>query len=284
MVVTEHIEDLREALAAVRASGRTIGFVPTMGALHEGHASLLSLAEGRGDAIVASVFVNPTQFNQASDLDQYPRTPGHDLNLLKQRGCSIAFIPEASAIYPDGLMRVHRNYGLASAVLEARHRPGHFDGVLTVVHRLFDLVRPDRAYFGEKDFQQLALVRRMVREENLGIEIISGPTIREQDGLAMSSRNVRLSASGRSAAAHIPRILFAMRNRQGEFDPPGLEQWGRGEFHVAPGIELQYLEIIDPETFAPVADWADSADPVLVCAALVDGVRLIDNLRLCAPQ
>jgi pantoate--beta-alanine ligase len=280
MVVSEHIEDLQLALNSFRSAGKRIGFVPTMGALHAGHVSLLALARQHCDVVVVSIFVNPTQFNQTSDLTHYPRTLEKDLEMLKANHCDVVFVPAVPEIYPDGLIRGHWDFGLLSSVLEGHFRPGHFDGVLTVVKRLFEIVQPQVAFFGEKDFQQLTHIRRMVKEEHMPVEIISGPTLREQDGLAMSSRNTRLTPEQRVLALHISRILYAMNDRRGEFDPPGLEQWGRAEFHVVPGMRLEYLEIIDGHSFSPLAEWSDSDYAVIVCAAYVGEVRLIDNIIL----
>jgi pantoate--beta-alanine ligase len=280
MIVIEQIEELRQLLDTHRQSGRRIGFVPTMGALHPGHASLLSLARKLNEVVVVSIFVNPTQFSESADLSRYPRTLDKDLSLLRENRCDVVFIPAVADIYPDGLVREHWDFGLRSSALEGHYRPGHFDGVLTVVKRLFAIVQPHDAYFGEKDFQQLALIRSLVRAENLPLEIHAGPTVRETDGLAMSSRNMRLSERDRIAAREISGILFAMRDRRGEFDPPALEQWGRAEFAAVPGIRLEYLEVIDGTSFAPVADWADSDYAVILCAAYVGEVRLIDNVIL----
>jgi pantoate--beta-alanine ligase len=280
MVVSEHIEDLQLTLNSSRSAGKRIGFVPTMGALHAGHVSLLALARQHCDIVVVSIFVNPTQFNQTSDLTHYPRTLEKDLEILKENLCDVVFVPSVPEIYPDGLLRRHWDFGLLSTVLEGHFRPGHFDGVLTVVKRLFEIVQPQYAFFGEKDFQQLAHIRRMVKEERMPVEIISGPTLREPDGLAMSSRNTRLTSDQRTLALHISRILFVMNERRVEFDPPGLEQWGRAEFHMIPGIRLEYLEVIDGHSFGPLAEWSDSDYPVIVCAAYVGEVRLIDNVIL----
>jgi pantoate--beta-alanine ligase len=280
MVVSEYIEDLQRALNSSRSAGKRIGFVPTMGALHAGHVSLLSLARTHCDVVVVSIFVNPTQFNQTSDLAHYPRTLEKDLEMLNANHCDVVFVPPVTEIYPDGLTRGHWDFGLLSSVLEGHFRPGHFDGVLTVVKRLFEIVQPGVAFFGEKDFQQLAHIRRMVKEEHLPVEIISGPTLRDPDGLAMSSRNARLTPEQRVLALNISRILYAMHDRRGEFDPPGLEQWGRAEFHLIPGIRLEYLEIIDGHSFSPLAEWSDSDYAVILCACYVEKIRLIDNLIL----
>lgn len=283
MVVAEHIEVLKDLLQKAVSEGKQVGFVPTMGALHAGHTSLIERARQECDLVVASIFVNPTQFNQTSDLTHYPRTLKEDLTLLEACGCDVAFVPAVPEIYPDGPIKAHWDFGLLSSALEGHFRPGHFDGVLTVVKRLFEIVTPHKAFFGEKDFQQLAHIRKMVEVESMDIHIVSCETVRDPDGLAMSSRNLRLSPDERKTALHISRILREMKDRAEEFDPPALEQWGRAEFHFTPGIRLEYLEITDGRTFAPVPDWADSDYPVILCAAYVGEVRLIDNLVIRQP-
>jgi len=280
MTVFEDIEGLSAALDNYRNQGYRIGFVPTMGALHPGHLSLMTLARTSCDVVVVSIFVNPTQFNQASDLTRYPRTIDKDLTMLREHKCDCVFVPSVAEIYPAGLFKEHWDFGLLSSSLEGSFRPGHFDGVLTVVKRLFEIVQPHEAFFGEKDFQQLTHIRRMVEAEKLDIKVVAGPTIRESDGLAMSSRNTRLSPESRLAATQLSKTLFAMRERTSEMSPPQLEQWGRGDLVIKPQIRLEYLEIIDAETFAPVADWGDSLNPVILCAAWVGEVRLIDNIIL----
>ncbi len=259
--------------------GKQVAFVPTMGALHEGHISLILEAKGPNTLVIASIFVNPTQFNNPSDLEHYPRMEEKDIALLEKAGCDIAFLPSISEMYPEA-HKGHWDYGLLSSSLEGKFRPGHFDGVLTIVKRLFEAVSPDRAFFGEKDFQQLAHIKRLAKEEFPSIEVIGCPTVRESDGLAMSSRNLRLSAEERKIAAIISAILFDMKEKKADFTPSELEGYGRSQFELAPGIELEYLEIVDQKTFAPVADWADSVEPIILVAAYVGSVRLIDNLML----
>jgi len=284
MVVAEHIEVLNSLLQTAVSEGKQVGFAPTMGALHPGHTSLIERASKECDLVVSSIFVNPTQFNQTSDLTHYPRTLKEDLALLEACGCDIAFVPSVPEIYPAGPVKAHWDFGLLSSTLEGHFRPGHFDGVLTVVKRLFQIVAPHKAFFGEKDFQQLAHIRKMVEAEHMDIRIISCETIREPDGLAMSSRNLRLSHAERKTALCISRVLREMKDRTQEFDPPALEQWGRAEFQSTPGIRLEYLEVTDGRTFAPVPDWHDSEYPVILCAAYVGEVRLIDNLVIRQPM
>jgi pantoate--beta-alanine ligase len=272
---------LRRELAAWRRQGDTIGFVPTMGALHAGHLSLLRLARERAARVVASVFVNPTQFGPGEDFNLYPRQLGTDAALLAAAGCDLLFAPDAALIYPPGHATFVEPGGPALG-LEGERRPGHFRGVATVVCGLFHLVRPDAAVFGEKDAQQLAVVRRMVRDLHFGIEIVPGPTVREADGLALSSRNAYLGAEERRAAPVLHRALQAAAAAIG-----GGERRGgavRGLLHrlVAeePLARLDYAEVVDAETFQPVETIAGRV--VLPIAARFGATRLIDNLQLAA--
>jgi len=273
------IEGLKSCIAAVKASGKRVAFVPTMGALHPGHISLIRLAKQSNDFIVTSIFVNPTQFNNPEDLKNYPRSQERDMEFLKDAGCDAAFIPSVGEIYPEAY-KGHWDYGLLSSTLEGFYRPGHFDGVLTVVKRLFEIVEPDTALFGEKDFQQLAHIRRMTKEELPHIDIVGCPTVREKDGLAMSSRNMRLSQEERVVALNISRILFDMQEKKMDFSPSELEEYGRTQFELLHGIKLEYLEIVDMSTFAPVPDWDELFKPIILVAVYVGDVRLIDNLIL----
>lgn len=272
-------EDVKSCVIDCKGAGRRIAFVPTMGALHNGHISLIRAAREDGSFVIASIFVNPTQFNNPDDLLHYPRTPEEDLKMLEEAGCDAVFMPSVEEMYPSP-EKGHWHYGLMSDTLEGRFRPGHFDGVLTIIKRLFEAVQPDVAYFGEKDFQQLAHIRRFAKEEMPHIRIVGMPTIREEDGLAMSSRNRRLSARQRETARHIPLILSDMLEKKADFLPSELEAYGRSQFEMLQGIELEYLEIVDRETFAPVPDWGEPFRPVIVVAAYVGNIRLIDNMPL----
>ena len=206
MKIVHAIKDLQEALADLRAQGKTVGLVPTMGALHAGHASLVKRSVAENDATVVSVFVNPTQFNDKNDLTKYPRTLEADCRLLEQCGATVVFAPSVEEIYPEPDMR-HFSFPPLDTVMEGAYRPGHFNGVCQIVSKLFDLVKPDRAYFGEKDFQQLAIIREMVRQLKFPLQIVGCPIVREADGLALSSRNTRLSAEQRQQALKISQTL-----------------------------------------------------------------------------
>lgn len=273
------IEDLKSCLSAFKEKEQSIGFVPTMGALHQGHLSLIAKAGSECDIVVASIFVNPTQFNNPDDLKKYPRTVERDLELLGNQGCDVVFIPSVEEMYPTPY-KGHWDYGILSSSLEGHFRPGHFDGVLTIVKRFFEIVEPTKAYFGEKDFQQLAHIRRMAREEMPQIAIVGCPTTREEDGLAMSSRNMRLTPEERETALNISRILFEMKDKKADLSPAELEDYGRTQLDLIPGLRLEYLEIVDASTFAPVPDWDELFNPIALVAVYIGDIRLIDNLSL----
>ncbi len=279
ITVFENISPLREWIASRRSSGRIIGFVPTMGALHPGHISLISKAKERCDDVIVSVFVNPTQFNNTDDLKKYPRTIDEDIRLLKQASCDVLFYPSEKEIYPVPEKR-HWDFGLMSHSLEAHFRPGHFDGVLTVVKRFFEIVQPDMAYFGEKDFQQLSLIRKMAEFENFPIEVIGCPIVREADGLAMSSRNLRLNTEQRRQALVISKTLFTLKENHQKLNPKELAVEGWRLLTVAEGVVPEYLEIVDGASFDPVISWSDLVKPIVLLAAYVGEVRLIDNITL----
>ncbi|MBV8200699.1 MAG: pantoate--beta-alanine ligase [Acidobacteria bacterium] len=274
---------LRRELASWRRQGDSIGFVPTMGALHQGHLSLVELARGRARRVVASVFVNPTQFGPGEDFDLYPRQLGTDSVLLEAAGCDLLFAPDVETLYPPGHTTVV-DPGAPGQILEGERRPGHFRGVATVVSALFQLVRPDVAVFGEKDAQQLAVVRRLVRDLHFGIEIVAGPTVREADGLAMSSRNAYLSAGERRAAAVLHQALQAAAAaiEGGERRGDEVRRILRQVVEEEPLAHLEYGEVVDAESFQPVATLAGRV--VLPIAAHVGRTRLIDNVQLAAGE
>lgn len=282
-VLTTHttIDDLRAALAAERASGKTIALVPTMGALHDGHLALVRAAHEHADIVVASVFVNPLQFGEAKDLDAYPRTLDDDVAKFAELGVAHVFAPSLEEMYPDGKPATSVNAGPVGFLYEGRSRPGHFDGVLTVVSKLFHIVQPDVAVFGEKDAQQLFLVTQMVRELNFPIEIVAVPTERDEDGLALSSRNGRIEASRRADALVLSRALRAASRASDR----GLEAMlgaAQGVVQSDSGVTLDYLGVVDPATFQPVAD--SHAGPArVIIAARVGDVRLIDNALVSLP-
>ncbi len=277
------VPELRDHLAAQRANGATVGFVPTMGALHAGHASLITAAAANHDAVVVSIFVNPTQFDQADDLDAYPRSEAEDIELATRAGATICFVPSVEEIYPDGAATsVHVGGDLTTTLEGAERGSGHFDGVATVVAALLNICQPDVAYFGAKDAQQVLVVRQMVRDLHIPTEIESVPTVRDTDGLALSSRNQRLSKADREQALAIPAALAALSEQiaDGAFETPAhAAEAGRSLIEQA-GIGCEYFEVTSPTTLAPAS--ALDGPLLLSCAARVGAVRLIDNLTVVA--
>jgi pantoate--beta-alanine ligase len=274
-------EELRSALSAARRAGAPVGFVPTMGALHEGHASLLRVARGRVGTgpVVVSVFVNPLQFGPGEDLDRYPRTLEADLEVCAREGVDVVFVPSVEEVYPGGDPQVTVEPGPLATVLEGATRPGHFRGVLTVVAKLFGLVRPDVAVFGEKDYQQLALVRRMVLDLNLGVDVVGGETQREPDGLALSSRNRYLDDAQRRLATTLSRALRAAEEAAVHGVEPALAA-ARAELCAHEGVEVDYLALTDPDLGTLPAEPQPGTEGRVLVAARVGATRLIDNLPL----
>lgn len=257
---------------------KVIGFVPTMGALHEGHLSLVKKASELADSVIVSIFVNPTQFNDPSDLKAYPRFIDKDLDLLSPfKKIDLIFAPEVKEIYPSPDHRVF-NFGHLDKIMEGIHRPGHFNGVAQVVSILFDLVRPHKAFFGQKDFQQLAIIKNLVHQLDLDIEIISCPIIREPDGLAMSSRNLLLNPEEREHASLISRTLFKAIDKAHEMDVNKLKEWITFVLNDDPFIHLEYFEIVDSVNLYPVSDWKQPGIKVGCVAVKIGKVRLIDNV------
>jgi pantoate--beta-alanine ligase len=273
------IEEMRDACRAVRRSGKRLGFVPTMGALHEGHLSLVRAAQGSCEVVAASIFVNPTQFAPTEDLAKYPRTFDRDRELLEKEGVELLFAPTAAEMYPAGATTWVTVEGLSDK-LDGRSRPGHFRGVTTVVAKLFHIVEPDAAFFGQKDAAQLAIIRRMVRDLNFPVEIVACPIVREPDGLALSSRNAYLDPPQRKQALVLSRSLARVRKmwQSGEREAAKLIAMGREEFAAEPSIRLDYLEMIDPGSLDPVGQAAEGT--LVAVAAYVGATRLIDNLLL----
>ena len=275
----DRIDQVRRAVREARGRGRKVGLVPTMGALHEGHASLIRAARGETGCLVVSIFVNPTQFGPGEDLSRYPRPVEKDMELCRREGVDVVFTPSADEMYPEGFATSVGVAGLAEKMCGA-FRPGHFDGVCTVVAKLFTIVQPDVAYFGEKDAQQLAIIRRMAADLNLPPEIHGCPIVREPDGLALSSRNAYLSADERRRAPALSAALAEAKLAlaAGERDAAKVAAAVRRRLEAAAGVEIQYVAVVDPDT---LADLARIADKVLVAvAAKVGATRLIDNVLL----
>lgn len=271
------VSDLKRELATVDASG--IGFVPTMGALHAGHRSLVEKARRECQTVVVSVFVNPTQFNDKNDLRNYPRTPEADAALLEAAGADYILMPSVEEIYPEPDTRQF-DFGLVDKVMEGATRPGHFNGVAQVVSRLFEIVEPAKAYFGEKDFQQIAVIKAMVNQLGMGVEIVECPIIRDVDGLALSSRNTLLTAEHRAAAPHIYEVISQCANKSAELSPAELTTWVVTEVEKNPLLKVIYFQAVDALTMQQVQSWEES-QRVQGCIAVQAGeIRLIDNVKI----
>lgn len=277
MKVLRTVRELRDAMAGHRGQGQTIGLVPTMGALHEGHLSLVKRARDENDIVVASVFINPTQFNNPDDLRTYPRTEEADCRALEAARVDYAFIPSVEEIYPEPDTRVF-DLGPVAEVMEGAMRPGHFNGVAQIVSKLFEMTGPTRAYFGEKDYQQIAVIRRMVEIEGFDLEIVSCPIMRHEDGLAMSSRNVRLTPEQRAIAPAIHRVLAESLSMVPEKSVGEVKRFVTETLDGTPQLKTEYYEIVDGHTMQPIARWEDSALPVGCVTAYCGDVRLIDNI------
>lgn len=276
MRVLHTVAEVREALGGRSLAGRSIGFVPTMGALHEGHLSLIRLAREHADEVVVSIFVNPTQFAAGEDFERYPRTLEADVALLEAEGVDWLFAPSAAEVYPDSAQVAAMTAGPIGDRFEGAARPGHFDGMLTVVNRLFDIVRPQVAVFGQKDAQQLALVQQLVREHNLPLEIVVAPISREADGLARSSRNGYLSPEQRAAAPAIWQALQLSAAALGDGVAQALEL-GRAHIAAQPELSTEYFELVDPRTFLPTEQ---PEHALLITVVRAGNTRLLDNLPL----
>ena len=278
MKLIHTVQELRTELNAQRLAGKKIGFVPTMGALHEGHASLVKLAVAENDVVVVSDFVNPTQFNDQNDLLKYPRTLEADCELLEKVGAHYVFAPSVEEIYPEPDTRQF-SYAPLDTVMEGKFRPGHFNGVCQVVSKLFMMVEPHCAYFGEKDFQQLAIIREMVKQMNFPIRIVGCPIVRESDGLALSSRNARLSDVQRVQALNISKTLFASKEYAATHTVEETQAFVEQAIAASEGLELEYFEIVDGLTLQKIVGW-DDTDYAVGCITVFCGeVRLIDNIK-----
>jgi pantoate--beta-alanine ligase len=277
--LTHTISETQAAIRKQISEGKTIGFVPTMGALHEGHLTLIRQAAGENDFVVVSIFVNPIQFNNPDDLAKYPRTLEADLQKLGGTGCQLVFAPSAEEMYPEPDL-TEFNFGQLEQVMEGKFRPGHFKGVAIVVKKLFEIVAPHKAYFGEKDFQQLAIIKKLVSMLQIDLEIVPCPIVREADGLAMSSRNARLTPDERAEATVIYKALTGVKENYSWFVPGGVRQLVMGEIQESPHFRVEYADVVDAETLQPFEDWSDAEHAVVCVAAFIGKVRLIDNIIL----
>ena len=278
MKVIHTIEDLQAGLSVLKAQGKKVGLVPTMGALHAGHASLVKRSVNENDVTVVSVFVNPTQFNDKNDLVKYPRTLEADCKLLEDCGATLVFAPSVEEMYPEPDTRQF-GYAPLDTVMEGAFRPGHFNGACQIVSKLFDAVKPHRAYFGEKDFQQLAIIREMVRQMKFDLEIVGCPIVREEDGLALSSRNARLSSDERENALNISRTLFKSRTFAATHSVSETQKMVEDAIAAAPGLRLEYFEIVDGNTLQKIGDWNETSYAVGCITVFCGEVRLIDNIK-----
>lgn len=278
METVHTIQALQAILQSFRESGKSVGLVPTMGALHEGHASLVRRCVTENDVTVVSDFVNPTQFNDPNDLLKYPRTLDADRVLLEQCGATLLFAPSVEEIYPEPDTRQF-SFAPLDTVMEGIHRPGHFNGVCQIVSKLFDIVKPDRAYFGEKDFQQLAIIREMVRKMQFPLQIVGCPIVREADGLALSSRNARLSEAERRQALQISQTLFASRDYAATHTVAETCRFVEEAIAAAPGLQLEYFELVDGDTLQKIEAWSDTTYAVGCITVYCGEVRLIDNIK-----
>ena len=283
MKIISKVDELRKQVETFRGAGKTIGLVPTMGALHEGHQSLVERARRENDIVVVSVFLNPTQFNNKEDLRTYPRTADADAALLERCGVDIAFMPTVEDIYPEPDTRVFK-LGPVAEVMEGAMRPGHFNGVCQIVSKLFMMVEPTRAYFGEKDFQQIAVIRAMIKQLGFNLEIVTCPCIREADGLAKSSRNVRLTPLVRKIAPNIYRVLCDSLAFAEDHTIEQTHDWVVATLNAYPEMDVEYFSICDGITLQPVTDW-DESDYVVGCITVYCGdVREIDNITYKKPE
>lgn len=294
MIIFNTIEQLQNHLNSIRNQKKLIGFVPTMGALHMGHISLVDKAKADCDVVVCSIFVNPTQFNDLSDLDKYPRTLEADCQLLEKANCDIVFAPEVKEMYTEAELELKKQniedkswtngksvlFGTLETVMEGAHRPGHFNGVAQVVSKLFRIVEPDKSYFGQKDFQQLAIIRSMVKQLEMPIQIIACDILREPNGLAMSSRNERLTKEERVEAAVISKTLFSIKEHYKSKSIAELKKLAEAQIKTVPSITLEYIEVSDSETLQPIDDFKQSKSAVVCIAVKLGAVRLIDNVLL----
>ena len=279
MKIIQLKKDLLSEIDLLKTAGKKIGFIPTMGALHAGHIALVSQSVTQNDITIVSIFVNPTQFNNKTDLDKYPRSLEKDAELLRQAGCNLIFAPKADEIYNEDELDGCFTFDFAGLdkVMEGKFRPGHFNGVVQIVSKLFKLVQPDKAYFGEKDFQQLAIIQHMVKMLGFEVEIIDCPIVREESGLAMSSRNERLTLDQRKKAVEISKVLFESRNFAAQLSPLELTKWVIDKINEVPELEVEYYEIVNSSTLQTINAWTE---PAVGCIAVFCGeVRLIDNVR-----
>ena len=279
MKIFHTTKELRSELSWLKNEGSTIGFIPTMGALHKGHISLIGKSKKETSFTVCSIFVNPTQFNNPNDLKKYPRTLDKDIELLEEIKCDILFVPSEKEVYPEPDTRQF-DFGTLGKVMEGSFRPGHFNGVAQVVSRFFSIINPHKAYFGEKDFQQLVIIRELVKSEKINVQIIGCPTVREQDGLAMSSRNSLLSPLQRQNAPLISQTLFkAAGLSKNGFSVNSVSNWVENQINSSDYLKVEYFQIVNEDGLIPVSGWNEGTGIIGCIAVYAGDVRLIDNVR-----
>ena len=280
MIITKDLSELNKAKAELNIGFNDLGFVPTMGALHKGHITLIKRAKAENKAAICSIFVNPTQFNDKKDLDNYPRTLESDIVALEASGCDLLFLPSVATMYPDGEKFLDVDLNGLDKTMEGEFRPGHFLGMITIVDKLLKTVNAANNYFGEKDFQQLAIIKHYVLKNNLPFNIVGCETIREADGLAFSSRNALLTADERAVAPLIYKTLCQCNELKGEKSVSSLLAWVKEQIDNSMLLKVQYISFVDAETLVPVHDWDESKNIRACIAVLTSGPRLIDNIAI----
>lgn len=280
MKIIDKISEVKEDVKALKNRGLTIGFIPTMGALHQGHLSLIKKAKKENDIVVCSIFVNPVQFNNKEDLEKYPRDYKSDLEKLESLNCDMVFMPDVDEMYPE-IPTNEYDFGSLDKVMEGKYRPGHFNGVAIVVHKFFEIIQPHKAYFGEKDFQQLTIIKRLVKDYNIPVEIVPCPIVREIDGLAMSSRNARLTNEGRKTAPEIYKTLLAAKKNYKNFSSSQeLKKWIEDDINKNSLMKLEYVDIADINTLQAIDDFSDEKNMIICIVVFLGEIRLIDNIKL----
>jgi len=280
MIVFKTITDITKYISLQKSKGNSIGFVPTMGALHNGHISLLIACKNQNNITINSIFVNPTQFNDAKDFEKYPITLENDIDLLEKNGCDALFLPSVKEMYPDGFDNpIHYELGYLETILEGKYRPGHFQGVCQVVHRLLDIVQPHNLYLGQKDYQQCMVIKKLIALNHLNVNVVIGPTLREPDGLAMSSRNMRLNEQEKDQAVTISATLSFIKKEIKPGDITELKNKAMANLTAA-NFKVDYLEIADADTLVIADNWDGQQRIVALAAAYLNAVRLIDNMLL----
>ena len=280
MKIFSGIQTIREYLIQERKNGKSVGFVPTMGALHEGHVSLIQRSIEENDLTACSIFVNPLQFNNKSDLETYPRNIDEDIRILEKTGCDVVFTPSVEEIYPKSEGgNLDLDFGYLDKILEGKFRPGHFKGVATVVKILFGIIESGRAYFGKKDYQQLMIIHEMVKKLKLPVEIVLCPIIREPDGLAMSSRNMRMTIRERQIAPLIFKVLTEIKEKTGTIPVKNLREQAVNKINKKPFFSVEYIEIADKHTLLPFENWTNKENAIVLAAVNLNEIRLIDNLE-----